>query len=143
MINSNIYSVQTIDRAGMPLGEWQAEPDLVIWVDEDTGLLCEIGGTDFDCHGGVTYNGECEDEIILLIRSLGFNIPKYLIGFDCAHAGDLSPYSLIIYKDHQRDSYATYKNIEYVKAECIKLAKQLKTYIDIRNSDEHRFDVQL
>jgi hypothetical protein len=60
----------------------------------------------FDVHGGITFSDE-------------FKEGGYWYGFDCAHCDDLSP---------RYESYARgeYRDIEYVKAECASLAKQLK-----------------
>ena len=64
-----------------------------------------------DVHGGLTYSG----------KSKPTHDPDGLwwIGFDCAHAGDLSPG----YPNNFGDE--TYKNIDYVEGECCNLAKQL------------------
>jgi hypothetical protein len=76
-----------LDRAGWGLGEWNEEPDKVLWTDEATALVCMarrswsgswcgyVGvdpghplhgahGCDMEVdlrvHGGVTYTGGCE-----------------------------------------------------------------------------------
>lgn len=66
-----------------------------------------------DVHGGLTYSGE---------RAPSSEIKGlWWLGFDCAHAGDLSPeYGT---RGFARDG--VYRNIAYVEAECASLAKQL------------------
>ena len=118
-------------------GEWDTEPDEAVWIDGETGYVCEarrsrIGAwygcvrlpenhilnddklqtEDFDLevHGGVTFFDKKEDDF-------------YWIGFDCAHEFDILPTFPII---QQRSDLITYKNLDYVKEECKKLAKQLK-----------------
>lgn len=66
-----------------------------------------------DVHGGVTYSRKMAPNTSLE----GY----WWIGFDCAHAGDLSP------KEYA-SGYAAdgvYRNIEYVRSQCQSLARQL------------------
>lgn len=61
----------------------------------------------FNVHGGITFSDN-------------FDTGGYWYGFDCSHCDDLSP---------SYDSFAAhreYRDVEYVKAECASLAKQLK-----------------
>ena len=119
---------------------WDNEPDDAEWFDEDTKYMCQIRrnvnlslcgyvgipkghplwGVKYDdaydnlesltVHGGLTYSEEEED---------GW----WWFGFDCAHAGDLVPYSLI-YNTHTRDG--VYRTWEYVEREVRDLSRQLK-----------------
>ncbi len=83
-----------------------------------------------DVHGGVTYVNE------RVFKKLGpipgfFTIPTrievdFVVGFDCAHAGDYSPCSFPLLGMNRVIGDDTYKDIEYVTNECKKLAKQLK-----------------
>jgi phage-related protein len=126
---------------------WETEPDFLEFVDESTGYRCFIwrhpelkhlwgfvelpkehklyGETNvdkefflnLDVHGGITY---AKNKIF---KDIHRGVPlfisvNYVVGFDCAHAGDYSPCSF--------PSFGTYKDIEYVTNECKKLAKQLK-----------------
>lgn len=128
---------------------WETEPDFLEFIDESTGYRCfiqrhpelkhlcgyvelpkehKLYGKDnmdneeifneIDVHGGVTYTNE------IRFKQQNYTI-DYVVGFDCAHAGDYSPFFLpwgmnkIIWND-------TYKDIEYVTNECKKLAKKLK-----------------
>jgi hypothetical protein len=126
---------------------WETEPDLLEFVDEDTGYYCfikrhlelkhlcgyvalnkehKLYGKDkedscFDkinVHKGLSYSGE------LGFWSTSNNYKKlyYVLGFDCGHAGDLVPY---LYNRNPLIG-GSYKDIEYVTNECQKLAKQLK-----------------
>lgn len=107
-------------KAEWGAGPWQDEPDLVEWRHEASGyalLMVRAAGTgswcgyvglppghpfhgqeygdvdrsaDLPAHGGLTYSGECFGRIC--------HVPKpgevddvWWLGFDCAHAGDLSP----------------------------------------------------
>ena len=122
---------------------WETEPDLLDFVDEDTGYKCfiqrhqelkhlcgyvelpkkhklygsfsEENFYNIEVHGGVTYTGKREFEQQNYIAD-------YVLGFDCGHAGDLVPY---LYNRNPLIG-GSYKDIEYVTNECQKLAKQLK-----------------
>lgn len=58
-----------------------------------------------DVHGGVTFSGDWKNK----------NIPGFWWGFDCAHAGDKTPYS----------PDGEFRDLDYVKAECASMAYQL------------------
>ena len=62
-----------------------------------------------NAHGGLTYDGYDENE-------------NWVIGFDCSHYGDLTPYFLL-----NEDSFfvsGTYRDMQYVKAQCESMAEQ-------------------
>lgn len=61
---------------------------------------------DLNCHGGVTYTQACD------VRGEGL----WWIGFDCGHSGDFQPAC---------PKHGVYRDLEYVKSECVKLAEQL------------------
>jgi hypothetical protein len=120
---------------------WEGEPNNEQWVDERTGLPCRIrrhpdhlhlcgyvgvgkdhilfGSTDEDVggihvHGGLTYAGTEDDGI-------------HWFGFDCAHAGDLSPGLLIHLLETRIAEYEylrdeEYRTWDYVKAEVERMA---------------------
>ena len=123
---------------------WEGEPNHAEWVDELTGYVCEIRryssllhlngyvsipkghpchGMDYDAvndlvsiHGGLTYSEKLD-------RGKKF-------GFDCSHAGDLSPGLLLTMLDvaGSRDwgfKHDVYRDWNYVKAEVKNLAAQL------------------
>jgi hypothetical protein len=122
---------------------WETEPDLLEFVDEDTGYKCfiqrhpelkhlcgyvelpkehklyvsfsEENFYNIKVHGGVTYTGRRK------FKQQNYTA-DYVVGFDCGHDGDLVPY---LY-DHNPFIGGSYKDIEYVTNECQKLAKQLK-----------------
>jgi hypothetical protein len=123
---------------------WEKEPTEEKWVDEGTNLHCRIRrhpeymhlcgyvgvGSDhpnfgegedklnLEVHGGLTYSSTEDDGI-------------HWFGFDCAHAGDLSPGILIHLLKTRITEYGylrdeTYRTWGYVKAETLRLAEQLK-----------------
>ena len=143
-----------LDKASWGDGPWQQEPDKVQWVDAATGLDCLAhrglagawcgyvgvpeGHPDFkrdyndvpvSVHGGLTYADLCQEnpdpcEGICHVPYEGRPDHVWWLGFDCAHAGDLSPRF-----DRRLPSlleYNTYRTLDYVKAECAQLARQLK-----------------
>jgi len=82
-------------------------------------MISALGGgfdptpeTVFEVHGGLTWSGA--------------NWPKedghWWYGFDCSHAGDLSPKHDA---DRAWDSYYVYRDATYVRAETESLARQL------------------
>ena len=63
-----------------------------------------------NCHGGLTYASEHDNE--------------WVIGFDCAHLGDLQPF----YTDHELyGNTGTYRDMEYVAKECESICEQIST----------------
>jgi hypothetical protein len=67
----------------------------------------------FNVHGGITYSGE----------AFWGDDSGHWYGFDCGHAWDVCP-AIQYNRSYLPDS--TYRDIEYVKAQCASLAKQLK-----------------
>lgn len=67
-------------------------------------------------HGGLTYNGIGID-----------GIPSaYVIGFDCAHYGDLSPYLEMRFPEWLRvDSNDIYRDMDYVENELKNAVDQI------------------
>lgn len=133
------------------MSEWEKEPDRKHWIDETTGLDCLIvrqprlkhlcgyvgvpkghpwhGGDcdscDVNVHGGLTYAASCSGHICHHEQEDKIaNKDVWWLGFDCAHAGDLSPGTRDI--TSFRDDYEIYRNISYVETECHRLAKQIK-----------------
>ena len=60
-----------------------------------------------DCHGGLTY---ASDEG-----------PNWVIGFDCAHYGDLQPF----YNDFEGRIGGVYRDMEFVTQECESICEQI------------------
>lgn len=90
-----------------------------------------------DAHGGLTYSDFCEplgDEHgagICHIPGPGEPDRVWWLGFDCAHSGDYGPRDAMYARDRTETCFqlywrGTYKPLSYVKAECAKLAGQLK-----------------
>ena len=67
-------------------------------------------------HGGITYQGYDENE-------------NWVIGFDCGHYGDLTPYFLL--KDDTFGKFiqdGIYRDMEYVKTQCESMAEQASVF---------------
>ena len=80
-----------------------------------------VGG--LEVHGGITYTHQCEGRICH-VPEPGEPDDIWWLGFDCAHAGDLT---LAMFKFGEMafiSSRARYRDIAYVRAECEKLAAQ-------------------
>jgi len=122
-------------------GPWNHESSLVQFVSHGfpcvvlrtfSGYLCGYVGVPKDnpfaqgllapeslsVHGGVTWR-EFYDS-----KPGPFANELFWIGFDCAHSGDLSPGLEFSLRTHS-GSHVIYRNIDYVTAECIALAKQI------------------
>jgi hypothetical protein len=71
-----------------------------------------------DCHGGLTYASEHDDE--------------WVIGFDCAHMGDYQPF----YTDMEwyNGNESQYRDMEFVTKECQSICEQLST----KSKSHHR-----
>lgn len=71
-------------------------------------------GFDYDqipvtCHGGLTYASDLDDE--------------WVIGFDCAHYGDLQPF----YSEMEYYRNGIYRDMEFLKKECESICEQIST----------------
>ena len=129
--------------------QWEYEPDKVTF--EYEGLKCEVirckgighlcgyvtlpewhpwanlttcDLIDVDVHGGITFAQQTDD--------------GYVIGFDCGHAGDITP---SIYERfwQESDHDQTYRDIGYVIRETVKLAKQaINAYRTDASGNRHR-----
>lgn len=139
-------------------GPWDDEPDLLSWIDEETNLHCHIrrnSGVGILCgyvelppntstaltcnatlydlpltvHGGITFVGH-------IWASQAYQV----VGFDCGHAFDLMPASAdIIDRLTNADAhYAQYRDIDFVKNECTKLAKQIRELSNRVNQHQYR-----
>jgi hypothetical protein len=129
------------DRTKWNPGPWDNEPDRVDFVTSGyasfalrgpLGSWCGYVGVPnnhpayekdsydipAEVHGDITYTSKCEGAICH-VPAPGMPDDVWWIGFDTAHYMDLSPSDA----DHP---HHTYKDIGYVIAECIRLAKQLK-----------------
>lgn len=86
---------------------------------------------DIDVHGGVTFTGEHRvgtyaGDAMGTTRAEGVT---WWIGFDCAHAWDVMPLldarSLLKLPDGEGLPRRTFKDLDYVRAECARLATQI------------------
>jgi len=120
-------------------GEWQHEPDEMLWKDEITGLPCAIRRSDsigvlcgyvgvpknhpyyhayssicvgLSVHGGITFAGNLYDDYDI-----------WWIGFDCGQPGDYSP---------RLKMGGKYRNFSYARQQVFNLAKQLA---EIKNEE--------
>lgn len=100
---------------------------------EDT---CEL---DLEVHGGITYGATCQEgpEATSICHVPGPGEPDHVfwLGFDCGHAWDMQPGLIASYGERfARDGNpiwlavregVEYRTLEYVRAECARLAAQL------------------
>lgn len=91
------------------------------------GKQFDDGAVDFHVHGGITYTDSCqpeEDESKGICHTPDPGEPDHVwwFGFDCAHAGDLSPLTA---KLLTRFIHEEYRPLSYVQNECASLARQL------------------
>jgi hypothetical protein len=68
-----------------------------------------------EIHGGLTYSGKDKED-------------NWVIGFDCAHLGDLIPYYLLNDMNYGIISKEVYRDMEYVKSECESLCEQISEF---------------
>lgn len=143
------------DRSNWKSGPWDTEPDHVQWIDRDSWYPCiahrqedgywcgyvgvppshpyyghkydKEGLVQIEVHGGLTYSAPC-NELICHTPRQGEQDHAYWFGFDCSHYGDLMHVPLKV-DTHNRYSInwktAVYRDLAYVRAECMNLAKQL------------------
>ncbi len=83
-----------------------------------------------EVHGGLTYSGYCQEHDentgICHVPQPGRPHRVWWLGFDCAHAGDVSPK----HESHWRTmpmpaGYEVYRDLAYVQAEVTSLARQI------------------
>jgi len=143
-----------MDKSGWGRGPWDDEPDKIQWADVETGMPClavrnswgvwcgyvgvtaehplyaccydDVESNDLTAHGGLTFSDFCaiddKDHGICHIPDPGESDDMWWFGFDCAHCYDYMPgYQF----KRSTDGDLKYRTIEYVKAECADLARQL------------------
>jgi len=74
-------------------------------------------------HGGITYSRKCQGDVCHVAKS-GEPDDVWWIGFDCAHSGDLVPTTFALLKDARWHQGDVYRGVDYVMAECRRLAEQ-------------------
>lgn len=83
-----------------------------------------------DVHGGITYADRCQDgpEAIAIchVPEPGQADHVWWFGFDCAHAGDLSPGYAFTFGLAVVSGGDVYRDLAYVRRQCAHLAQQLK-----------------
>lgn len=121
-----------LDKSKWPPGPWHDEPDELDFTTQagytgrirrgrmgalcgyvlvpDTHPMYKVGYDDVpvQVHGGLTYSEG--------------RFSEWILGFDCAHAGDVSPHMLQFIP---ADPHEHYRDIAYVTAEVESLAIQL------------------
>lgn len=78
---------------------------------------------DINVHGGLTYANKCAGHVCH-IPEPGDPDDVWWLGFDCAHYMDLSP-GLLQYTDKIGRFRDTYRDLNFVKRECERLAEDL------------------
>lgn len=89
---------------------------------------CYDHNIDVYVHGGLTYAASCDgDETtgICHVPQEGEEDNVWWLGFDCAHAGDLTPKHDGLLSRFATEHGYTYRDIAYVKGETTRLAEQL------------------
>ncbi len=136
----------TVDKNAWGPGPWSSEPDKEQWTDAVTGYAClltrgplgalcgyvgvpddhpwyDVDYDDIepypDVHGGLTYSSLGQGAICH-VPEPGEPESLFWLGFDCAHAGDLTP----AFRYYSFDEHTTYRTTGYVKAQCALLAGQ-------------------
>lgn len=145
-----------VDKTGWPYGPWMNEPDFMTWVDEGTGFTCiitrdpEFGylngyvaipeGHPFhqehysripdeyhEIHGDLTFSDWSR-------RFHNLSSKVWLLGFDCNGSHDYAPGinrmpNAMSFASPLRTHMDQYKNLEYVKLECLNLAYLLSRVV--------------
>lgn len=139
-------------------GPWDAEVDRLEWIDAKTGLNCMIirndhlgflcgyvglppGHPHYDAdyndvgvevHGGLTYGAMCSGKICHVPQP-GEPEHLYWLGFDCGHAWDVAPSSILFREKYGLNSVwpneDVYRDLPYVKAQVTALARQLRPMV--------------
>lgn len=140
------------DKSNWGSGPWQTEEDRIEWrhkglpclmVRNKLGAWCGYVGVtkehpsfnahydkvDVDVHGGLTYSGK-PDPIICHTPKPEEDGKVWWLGFDCSHAGDVSPALNAQLRElgsmvNRSLLNETYKDVAYVKREVNNLANQL------------------
>lgn len=134
-------------KAQMPEGVWQFEPDKMQWEDPATKLPCLIVrnqagalcgyvgvpeghpfyGKDYsdlpvECHGGLTFSdfcGEHEDGICHK-PSPGEPEKVWWLGFDCGHGGDIIPSFIKLHEEMKKKDGFELKTFTGARGETYK-----------------------
>lgn len=120
-----------------PSGAWcgyVAVPPGHAWHGKDYGEV-ESSNPDLRVHGGLTYSDKCQGSICHVAKP-GESDDVWWLGFDCAHHLDLGFWDLVDMGgaasrvDHPEFGWvASYRSVDYVRRETMKLAEQAKAAI--------------
>ena len=151
-MSSDTYHVDRYSPLGKawPKGSWDDEPDRLEWRhlgfpclivrSSLSGALCGYVGlplehpwlgveqSDIQVHGGITFSERCKPGSAICHTPLpGEPRDVHWIGFDCAHARDVSPALLASFPDWSVIiKNAVYRDLPYVRTEVERLAEQAK-----------------
>jgi len=138
---------------------WKTEPNRLAFQDEDSGYECLILRTPFGSWNGYVllprshkfFGKESDDEIFCDIKvhggitfAGGHPLFEFAIGFDCSHLEDLCPIELSFPKSSavlsQFEMKKIYRTMDFAKAECISLARQLRDLALYGNNNDKIID---
>ena len=105
-------------RKEQPIGK---NPSFAIMLTCLSGRIKASPDIIFIVHGGLTYANKCQG-VICHVPKPGRPADVWWFGFDCSHAGDISPSHLSQWPPFEGDVYQT---VEYAKAQTQNLAEQL------------------
>jgi hypothetical protein len=160
ILDERLAKAQPIDKSAWGPGPWQAEPDRVefehlglpclIVRHERAGHLCGYvavppghpwhGKNDStvydlpddkrpDAHGGITYASACAGHVCHVPKP-GEPDDVWWIGFDAAHAGDVSPgYEWALSRVGVPTGWGgvhDYRTVDYMRRQCERLAEQAR-----------------
>jgi hypothetical protein len=150
-----------LPKARWGAGPWQSEPDRVEWRYGDAPCLLVRGPLGawcgyvalypghpaygkpyrdveaaYDVHGGLMYGHHCSGHVCHVARPGEPADHAYWLGFDCGHAGDITPGMAATMRELRREAgwpeerplyseRGTYRDKAYAMAEVERLARQL------------------
>lgn len=105
------------------------------WHRQDCNDVKTADGDYVDAHGGLTFSGACAETAdpskhICHVPDEGEPDGVWWLGFDCAHAWDISPASIASVRKNDLSGFwapgpdEIYRTLAYVKQECAGLARQ-------------------
>lgn len=81
-------------------------------------------------HGGLTYSGHGKATLCSAALRESSEEPLWFFGFDCAHMGDAMPvldkFRTVLFGRSGDIDTSTYRNLDYVRAETMRLAEALR-----------------
>jgi hypothetical protein len=151
VMDAEVVNTPEIDKSTWGDGPWQDEPDRVDFIAEGFacmairnrfGVWCgyvgvpsdhpaygqDYGSIDAEVHGGLTYAARCSGNICHVPQP-GMPHDVWWLGFDCGHGMDIAPAmraNSIYWGLGYCDFGELYRDLNYVRAEILSLARQLK-----------------